>query len=62
MSQIKDKRQRPYSILLKKSGAIKDLFYSNKNKVAVEEELHTRNASNLWKKRELAIVMNGSMK
>ena len=39
MSQIKNKRQRIYSRLLRKYGAIEDLFYSNKNKVAVEEEL-----------------------
>ena len=39
LSQIKDKRQRLYSRLLRKSGAIEDLFYSSKNKVAVEEEL-----------------------
>ena len=38
LSQIKDKRQRLYSRLLRKSGAIEDLFYSSKNKVAVEEE------------------------
>ena len=39
MPQIKDKRQRLYSRLLRKIGAIEDLFYSSKNKVAVEEEL-----------------------
>ena len=39
LSQIKDKRQRLYSRILRKSGAIEDLFYSSKNKVAVEEEL-----------------------
>ena len=39
LSQIKDKRQRLYFRLLRKSGAIEDLFYSSKNKVAVEEEL-----------------------
>ena len=39
MSQIKDKRQRLYSRLLRKSGTIEDLFYSSKKKVAVEEEL-----------------------
>ena len=36
LSQIKDKRQRLYSRLLRKSGTIEDLFYSSKNKVAVE--------------------------
>ena len=39
LSQIKDKRQRLYSRLLKKSDATEDLFYSSKNKVAGEEEL-----------------------
>ena len=39
LSQIKDKRQRLYSRLLRKSGAIEDLLYSSKNKVVVEEEL-----------------------
>ena len=39
LSQIKDKRQRLYFRLLRKSGAIEDLFYSSKNKVAVKEEL-----------------------
>ena len=39
LSQIKDKRQRLNSRLLRKNGAIEDLFYSSKNKVAVEEEL-----------------------
>ena len=39
LSQIIDKRQRLYSRLLRKSGAIEDLIYSSKNKVAVEEEL-----------------------
>ena len=39
LSQIKNKRQRIYSRLLRKYGAIEDLFYSNKNKVAVDEEL-----------------------
>ena len=38
LSQIKDKRQRLYSRLLRKIGAIEDLLYSNKNKVSVEEE------------------------
>ena len=39
LSQIKDKRQRLYFRLLRKNGAIEDLFYSSKNKVAVKEEL-----------------------
>ena len=39
LSQIKYKRQSLYSRLLRKSGAIEDLIYSSKNKVAVEEEL-----------------------
>ena len=39
MPQIKNNRQRLYSRRLSKSGAIEDLFYSSKNKVAVEEEL-----------------------
>ena len=39
LSQIKDKRQRLYSRLLRKSGAVEDLLYSSKKKVAVEEEL-----------------------
>ena len=39
LSQIKDKRQRLYSRLLRKSCAIEDLLYSSKNKVTVEEEL-----------------------
>ena len=39
LPQIKDKRQRLYSRLLRKIGAIEDLFYSYKIKVAVEEEL-----------------------
>ena len=38
-SQIKDKRQRLYSRLLRKRAAIEDLIYSSNNKVAVEEEL-----------------------
>ena len=38
-SQIKDKRQRLYSRLLRKRVAIEDLIYSSNNKVAVEEEL-----------------------
>ena len=38
-SQIKDKRQRLYFRILKKSGAFEDLIYSSKNKVAVEEDL-----------------------
>ena len=39
LSQITDKRQRMYSRLLSKGGAIEDLLYSSMNKVAVEEEL-----------------------
>ena len=39
LSQIKDKRHRLYSRLLKKSGAIEDMLYSSKNKVAVEEDI-----------------------
>ena len=39
LSQIKEKRQRLYSRLLRKSGAIEDLFYSRKNKVTMEKEL-----------------------
>ena len=39
MSQIKDKRQRLYSRLLRKSGVIENVFYSSKNKFAVKEEL-----------------------
>ena len=38
LSQIKDKRQRLCSRLLRKIGAIEDLLYSSKNKVSVEEE------------------------
>lgn len=37
-SQIKDKRQRLYFRILKKSGAFEDLIYSSKNKVAVAED------------------------
>ena len=39
MSQIKGKRQKLYSTLLRKSSANEDLFFSSKNKVTVEEEL-----------------------
>ena len=39
LSHITDKRQRLYSRLLSKGGAIEDLLYSSMNKVAVEEEL-----------------------
>ena len=71
LSQIKDKRQRPYSRLLRKSGAIEEPFYSSKNKIAVEVELaqfndilklYTRNRSNIWKKSKSTKVMNDLMK
>ena len=39
MSQIRDKRHRLYSRIMRKSDAIEDLLYSSKNKVVVEEEL-----------------------
>ena len=39
MSQIKDKRQRLYPRLLRKSDAIEDLLCSSRSKVAVEEKL-----------------------
>ena len=77
LSQIKDKRKRLYSRLLRKSGAIEDLFYSSKNKVAVKEELAQFNdilklfvaAHKKCKQcmeginnRKLTIMMNGLMK
>ena len=36
--KIKDKRQRLYSRLLRKNGAIEELFFISKNKAAVEED------------------------
>ena len=39
MSQVKDKRQKLYSTLLRKSSANEDLLFSSKNKVTVEKEL-----------------------
>ena len=74
LSQIKDKRQRLYSRLLRKSGAIEDLFYSSKNKVAVEEELAQFNdilklvvaahqeCKQYMEEEKSTIVMNGLMK
>ena len=63
-----------YSRLLRKSGAIEDLFYSSKNKVAVEEELTQFNdilklvvaaheeCKQYMKKSKSSIVMNDLMK
>ena len=74
MSQINDKREKLYSRFLRKRGAMEDLVYSSKNKVAVEKELTQFNdilklvvaahedVSNIWKKSESTIVMNSSMK
>ena len=39
MSQVKDKRQKLYSTLLRKCSANEDLFFSSNNRFTVEEEL-----------------------
>ena len=39
ISLLKERREKMYSRLARKSNAVKELFYSSKNKVAVEEEM-----------------------
>ena len=39
ISLLKEQREKTYSRLARKCSAVEDLFYSSKNKVAVEEEM-----------------------